>query len=234
MSYPKGKPRSEETKRKIGASLKGRPTWNKGGKMPEGFSKKISLLMMGNKYKLGKTHTDEYKKAVTERMKGHTFNRGKKRTEEQRLRQSVAETGKKRSLQTRINISNSLKGNKHPNWKGGITSENEKLRNSREYKEWRATIYIRDHFTCQMCGEVGGKLEAHHIKRWSDYPELRYDINNGVTLCVECHKLTDNYKRKANVKDNLHNRFGAVLSEWHLVPPGGDAQPRTGEARPWD
>jgi 5-methylcytosine-specific restriction endonuclease McrA len=80
------------------------------------------------------------------------------------------------------------KGVNHWNWKGGVTSIQEKLRKSLEYKNWRRLVFTRDNFTCQYCGQIGGELNAHHIKPWKDYPELRYEIDNGITLCKFCHK----------------------------------------------
>ncbi len=74
------------------------------------------------------------------------------------------------------------------NWKGGITPNSVKLRNSKEATEWRRAVLIRDNFTCQLCGQIGRKLQAYHDKPWSKFEELRYDIDNGITLCEKCHK----------------------------------------------
>lgn len=90
-----------------------------------------------------------------------------------------------------------LKREKSHFWKGGKTSASKLAKTSAEYKEWRMKVFVRDGFKCQVCGKTGNNIEAHHIKEQCNYPELRYDVNNGITLCHECHKKTDNYGNKA-------------------------------------
>lgn len=71
------------------------------------------------------------------------------------------------------------------------------FRKTEEYKTWRAKVFDRDGFKCQICGKVGGVLNAHHIKEFSKHPELRYEIDNGITLCESCHKkYTERRNRK--------------------------------------
>jgi len=62
--------------------------------------------------------------------------------------------------------------------------------NSPEYKKWRKSIYSRDNHTCQWpnCNSKK-KINAHHIKTWANFPGLRYDTNNGITLCYQHHKM---------------------------------------------
>lgn len=98
--------------------------------------------------------------------------------------------------ETRKKIGDAQRGEKHWNWKGGLTNKNIQLRNTIEYKKWRNEIYKRDKYTCQICKVKGGKLNADHIKRFADYPELRFELSNGRTLCIDCHKKTDTYKNK--------------------------------------
>lgn len=84
-------------------------------------------------------------------------------------------------------------GIEHWNWQGGKTPEGKRVRNSEAYKSWRKTILKRDNYSCQECGIRGGKLHADHIKSFAFFPELRLSLNNGRTLCVPCHKNTNNY-----------------------------------------
>ena len=79
------------------------------------------------------------------------------------------------------------KGSRNFNWKGGISKEYDKIKQSVAYKEWRAEVYKRDYWTCQSCGYKGKGIVAHHIKRFSEYPSLRTDVDNGITLCRSCH-----------------------------------------------
>lgn len=84
------------------------------------------------------------------------------------------------------------KGKLGHNWRGGITPLIKKLRNSSEYKIWRKAVFERDNYTCIWCGKKGGELNADHIKQFAYYPELRFAIDNGRTLCVSCHRKTFN------------------------------------------
>lgn len=81
----------------------------------------------------------------------------------------------------------------HPNWKNGATPQNKLIRNGTEYKLWRTAVFERDGYTCIWCGIKGGNLNADHIKPFALFPELRLAIDNGRTLCVNCHKTTDTY-----------------------------------------
>lgn len=72
--------------------------------------------------------------------------------------------------------------------------ETKKERQTPEYIKWRNRVFERDNYTCQMCGQKGGNLNAHHIKNFHKYKSKRLDLNNGITLCVKCHKLVHKQK----------------------------------------
>ena len=74
-----------------------------------------------------------------------------------------------------------------------MSKDNEIFRHSAEYGIWRTNVFQRDNYTCQECGKKGVKLNAHHINTFSNFPEDRLKLDNGITLCEECHKNTSTY-----------------------------------------
>ena len=161
----------------------------KGTKMSMEARKKISKSLIGNSRALGFKHTKETRKKVSNSLIGNKYSLGFKHTNETKKKLSEIRKGRRFSLSHRKNMS----GEKHWNWKGGISPYNESLRKSVEYKMWRKSIFERDGYTCQWCGIVGGTLHADHIKPFSTHPELRLAIDNGRTLCKNCHMKTDTY-----------------------------------------
>lgn len=128
-----------------------------------------------------------------------TWNKGVKGYKQPKI--SEARKGKIPSLETIRKMQLSHIGlfakEKNPMWKGGITPINREIRNSFQYKEWRNQVFIRDNYTCQVCGQRGNiKIHADHIKQFAYYPELRFELSNGRTICKSCHEKTDTYKRK--------------------------------------
>lgn len=129
---------------------------------------------------------------------------GKKHSQETKDKMSKVRKGKACKEETKIKIGNAnrgkpnlkLRGENSHLWKGGVTSIHRALRTSLEYKLWRRAVYERDNYTCVWCGDkTSGNLEADHIKRFADYPELRFAIDNGRTLCKKCHRTTETYGR---------------------------------------
>lgn len=87
---------------------------------------------------------------------------------------------------------NKVAGSLHWNWKGGITPRIESLRHSDEFKRWRKSVYKRDGYNCMMpgCDKHGGEIHAHHIIPIYEEESKIFDINNGITLCRDCHEKT--------------------------------------------
>ena len=105
--------------------------------------------------------------------------------------------------------SEDVSGEKGCKWKGGITPVNDKIRHGKKYDLWRKAIYLRDNYTCKECGKQYIGIIAHHIKAFADYPELRFDIDNGVTLCRSCHlKLHQANKGRGGCKPAKGGRKG--------------------------
>jgi len=176
---PKGvfkrKPFTEEHKRNI--SKNSARFWA-GKQLPEEARKKMSESAK----KRGIRPIPESSDKKRERMKGNQY----------RLSKTPWNKGKQHSA---------IRGEKHYAWKGGIGSERHTLMRQIEYVLWRTAVFERDNYTCQICRKKGEKLHADHIKSWSDYPELRYAIDNGRTLCFACHyEVTFGHKIPEEVK----------------------------------
>lgn len=149
-------------------TMKGRTAWNKGhaGRKPwmntsglrPGWNKgQPNLKMVGNQHAKGSIPWNK-NKTLPEWVK------------EKLSKAHMGKTGK-------------LAGN----WKGGLTGINNLIRGSLENKKWSRSVLERDKFECQSCGIIGGKLNAHHIKPFAIFPALRFAIDNGITLCIDCH-----------------------------------------------
>lgn len=102
-----------------------------------------------------------------------------------------------------------LKGDKHPLWiKDRNLIKRQLERNNHEYKQWRINVWKRDNYKCKMLNkDCGGRIEAHHILGWTLYPELRYEINNGITLCHLHHP------RKKDEEIKLSPYFQELVNE---------------------
>lgn len=202
MGHPawnKGKPWNDEAKQKMRLAKLGK-------KHTEEHKKKQSEAMKGKRYALGFKHTQEAKLKIGLASKGNKYSLGIKKSLEtiEKWREFLkkhpeikSKIGFQKGNPKPLNAYKFGKGENSPNWKGGITPINTKIRNSKEYADWRTAVFKRDDYTCQECGSRGYKLQADHIKPFAYFPELRLVLENGRTLCVPCHKLTDTYLWKS-------------------------------------
>lgn len=193
--------RSEEEKERLinlNKSLghgfqKGNITWNKGIKGI--FHQSEESIEKIRQAHLGMSYSDETKQKIREKAIGREI------SEATRLKMGLSQLGRKHSEATKLKMSlsqsgenNAMFGKKgmcgeaNPMWNGGVSTEVMKIRNSIEFKSWRKAVYKRDNYTCQLCGYKGRGLNAHHIKLFSLYPELRFEVSNGITYCEDCHK----------------------------------------------
>lgn len=174
------------------ARPKGIPAWNKGlrgvYKHTEENRKKLGdiLRKAGEKtrFQKGKSYSPE-----TQFKKGMKVRLGKKHTPETRKKLRIARLKKPpMTLEQRKNWGLKHSGKNNGKWKGGVSKQDELLRKTIEYRDARRKAFERDHFRCRVCG-AGGYMNAHHIKPFRDHLELRNELNNLITLCIECHKI---------------------------------------------
>ena len=180
----KGSHHSKETKRKISNTKKGTLAWNK-----------------------GKPYSEEVRKKISEGHKGQIpWNKGKTNVYSEQTKKRISKSlfGRKLSEEVRQNM-RGRKGRLNPAWKGGITPLTILIRNSLETKLWRKSVFERDNFTCQKYGiRKSGELIAHHINNFSDFPELRFAIDNGITLSEKAHK---EFHKRYGIKNNTKKQI---------------------------
>ena len=144
----------------------------------------------------GIKHTEESRKKMSIWHKSHPYShwKGREIPKESKEKMSKTRRGRRFTLQHRQNLSASLKLARP---RKGLTHELDLIRTSFEYRLWRKAVFERDNYTCIWCKQRGVELNADHIKPFRHYPELRFAIDNGRTLCVACHKTTDTYAGKS-------------------------------------
>ena len=148
------------------------------------------------------------KLSIEHRRKIGLSNLGKKRSKEYIEKFRNRFKGRKQTLEQIEKRVSQFRGEKSHFWKGGITVGNKKIRLSFEYKIWRRSVFERDRWKCIWCGyrSKGKKyrdINADHIKPFAYFPELRFAIDNGRTLCVPCHRKTDTYGVREKVITKL-------------------------------
>jgi len=159
----------------LSCAKKGKVPHNKGVPMTEEMKLHLHKVLLGRTTNTGRTHikTGQHLSPETEIKPGTvSWLKGKKN----------------------LNFT----GPNNPRWKGGITPEHLKIRWSVEMKNFRNEIFKRDNYTCKFCGrcrKAGDRviLNVHHLKSFAIHKELRFDKNNVITLCRECHQKTDTY-----------------------------------------
>ena len=181
IPWNKNKKLSDKHIENLSKSHKGQNAWNKGKK---GVYSEETKILMGKKNK--------ERKAWNRGLKMSKDYREKCKKNKGCIVKGGFWSGKKRQ---------DISGKNCHLWKGGITPSNQIIRTSLEYKLWRRAVFERDNYTCIWCGARSQKgikvfLHADHIKPFALFPELRFAIDNGRTLCEDCHRKTDTYGGK--------------------------------------
>ena len=143
-------------------------------------AKQLEGLKLGRGWNKGKKTPDITIKKLSEAHLGQVpWNKGLKGYKAGNLHWAY---GKKRP---------EVSGSNSNLWRGGVLSEHKAIRRGAENKRWRKQVFERDDYTCQACGERGGELHADHDLPFALFPDLRFEVLNGQTLCVSCHRRKD-------------------------------------------
>lgn len=175
--------------------VKGHKPWNTGTNGLHQHS--VATLAKMSLTRKGRPKSDAHKIALSNAQKGRRLTLAHR----QKLRIAKLGTTIPTATRARMSIAQKLIGNRppcltgssSPTWKGGLTTKSKQIRNSAAYATWRSHVFNRDDYTCQGCGQRGGELQADHELPFSQYPDLRFEILNGRTLCVPCHKRTPTF-----------------------------------------
>lgn len=81
------------------------------------------------------------------------------------------------------------------------------------YIKWADHVRRRDHFTCVICGRKGVAVNAHHLNAWASFPDERYDVENGVTLCRTCHESFHDIFGKGKNTVAQFKQFESIMGE---------------------
>jgi hypothetical protein len=223
IPWTSGNPLPEETRRKISMANTGKhpseETIEKmrlrmtGTRLSEETKKKIRAALLGHKM------SESNKLILSKRMKSIPFEKrslaaklASQTKKKNGIIGGVFQNNHKHSQETIKKLKKAMlgkRGPKSPSWKGGITPKNRLARTGIEFTTWRGLVFGRDNFKCIKCGN-GGFLHPHHIYNFSDHQDIRFNPNNGITLCVSCHK--DFHKKYGRTKNNQ-----TQIDEWRFL-----------------
>lgn len=159
----------------------------------------------------GRKFTEEHKKKIaTSNSKPHSEDRKKNISKSKKGKTIISDQHREK---IRLKFIGLRVGENHPMWKGGISNLRNRLYQSAQYKNWRNLVYLRDNFTCQLCYSQSNRLNCHHIVTFKEIVdnynlilyddflkcEILWNINNGITLCKNCHNSIKS-KEKENEK----------------------------------
>lgn len=176
-----GQKKSAETRRRMSEAAKKRPA--------DYYEKTI--------------HSPESRKLAAEKLKGRTpWQSLQPMTEAFREARRQAMLGQPKSIEHRRKMSETRRGEKSHFWIDGRHKANYSERQSAirklPYRLWRKAVFTKANSTCELKDETcSGRLQAHHIKGWTEFPDLRYDPSNGQALCKSHHERTDNFAGRA-------------------------------------